>query len=134
MKAPLSMGFSRQEYWSGLPIPSPGIFPTQGWNSSLLHWKYIYMVENSKGIKSYTVTSCMFSFALKTESSLGMELSARPPESAQHLGVKTAKALRPLPPRGLIPVLASLPALNGSALRFLGSEEDLPRETPSSIK
>ena len=22
-QAPLSMGFSRQEYWSGLPIPSP---------------------------------------------------------------------------------------------------------------
>ena len=24
-QAPLSMGFSRQEYWSGLPFPSPGI-------------------------------------------------------------------------------------------------------------
>ena len=23
-EAPLSMGFSRQEYWSGLPFPSPG--------------------------------------------------------------------------------------------------------------
>ena len=23
-KAPLSMEFSRQEYWSGLPLPSPG--------------------------------------------------------------------------------------------------------------
>ena len=23
-QAPLSMGFSRQEYWSGLPCPSPG--------------------------------------------------------------------------------------------------------------
>ena len=29
------MGFSRQEYWSGLPFPPPGIFPTQG--SYLLH-------------------------------------------------------------------------------------------------
>ena len=26
---PLSMGFSGQEYWSGSPFPSPGIFPTQ---------------------------------------------------------------------------------------------------------
>ena len=26
-QAPLSMGFSRQEYWSGLPIPSPGNLP-----------------------------------------------------------------------------------------------------------
>ena len=24
LQAPLSMGFSRQEYWSGLPCPSPG--------------------------------------------------------------------------------------------------------------
>ena len=25
--APLSMGFSRQEYWSGLPCPPPGDLP-----------------------------------------------------------------------------------------------------------
>ena len=30
-QAPLSMRFSRQEYWTGL------IFPTQGWNSCLVH-------------------------------------------------------------------------------------------------
>ena len=64
---PLSVGFSRQEYWSGLPFPSPGdladpgikpgspalqadslptgyhfllkeIFPTQGLNPRLLHF------------------------------------------------------------------------------------------------
>ena len=26
-QAPLSMGFSRQEYWSGLLCPSPGVLP-----------------------------------------------------------------------------------------------------------
>ena len=26
-QAPLSMGYSRQEYWSGLPFPSPGDLP-----------------------------------------------------------------------------------------------------------
>ena len=26
-QAPLSMGFSRQEYWSGLPYPAPGDLP-----------------------------------------------------------------------------------------------------------
>ena len=31
------MGFPRQEHWSGLPFPSPGIFLTQGSNPSLLH-------------------------------------------------------------------------------------------------
>ena len=29
-QAPLSMGFSRQEYLSGLPFPSPGDFPDPG--------------------------------------------------------------------------------------------------------
>ena len=29
-KAPLSMEFSRQEYWSGLPFPSPGDLPNPG--------------------------------------------------------------------------------------------------------
>ena len=29
-QAPLSMGFSRQEYWSGLPCPPPGDLPDPG--------------------------------------------------------------------------------------------------------
>ena len=29
-EAPLSMGFSRQEYWSGLPGPPPGDLPDPG--------------------------------------------------------------------------------------------------------
>ena len=29
-QAPLSMGFSRQEYWSGLPCPPPGDLPSPG--------------------------------------------------------------------------------------------------------
>ena len=29
-QAPPSMGFSRHEYWSGLPLPSPGDLPDPG--------------------------------------------------------------------------------------------------------
>ena len=29
-QVPLSMGFFRQEYWSGLPFPPPGDFPNPG--------------------------------------------------------------------------------------------------------
>ena len=36
-QTPLFMKFSRQEYWSGLLFPSPGIFPTQESNPGLLH-------------------------------------------------------------------------------------------------
>ena len=38
-QAPPSMGFSRQEYWSGLPLPSPT--PNQGRNKTTLIPKYI---------------------------------------------------------------------------------------------
>ena len=29
-QVPLSMGFSRQEYWSGVPLPAPGELPDPG--------------------------------------------------------------------------------------------------------
>ena len=35
------MGFSRQEYWSGLPFPSPGDLPDPGNEPSLLHCRQI---------------------------------------------------------------------------------------------
>ena len=35
-QAPLSMGFSRQEYWTGLPHPSPGDLPNPGIKSASL--------------------------------------------------------------------------------------------------
>ena len=38
-QVPLSMGFPRHESWSSLPFPLQGIFPTQGLNTSLLHWQ-----------------------------------------------------------------------------------------------
>ena len=41
-QAPLSMGFSRQEYWSGLPCPPPGDLPHPGIKPTslcLLHWQ-----------------------------------------------------------------------------------------------
>ena len=43
-KAPLSMGFSRQEYWSGFPFPTPEDLPNPGIEpvspvSPALHWQ-----------------------------------------------------------------------------------------------
>ena len=43
-QAPLSMGFPRQEYWSGLPFPSPGALPNPGIKPTclcLLHCRQI---------------------------------------------------------------------------------------------
>ena len=38
-QAPLSMGFPRQEYWSGLPFPPPGDLLNPGIELCLLHWQ-----------------------------------------------------------------------------------------------
>ena len=54
-QAPLSMEFSRQEYWSGLSFPSPGDRPhpkDRGLNPSLLHCRRIlYCLQ---------ITLCLF--------------------------------------------------------------------------
>ena len=48
-QAPLSMGFSRQEYWSGLPFPSPGDLPDSGLNGGLLHCRQIFYCLSRQG-------------------------------------------------------------------------------------
>ena len=47
-KAPLSMKFSRQEYWSWLPFPTPGdLF--QKLNRGLLHYRQILYQLSHQG-------------------------------------------------------------------------------------
>ena len=48
-QAPLCMEFPRQEYWSGLPFPFPGIFPAQALNPGLPHSKQILCLLNHQG-------------------------------------------------------------------------------------
>ena len=54
-QAPLSMGFSRQEYWSGLPFPSPGDLLTQGSSPRLLHCRQILYHLSHQGSPSCLV-------------------------------------------------------------------------------
>ena len=69
-QAPLSTGFSRQEYWSGLPCPSPGAFPNPGLKPVSLRspalagrfftasatWKYVLSMYKSKSSNQACVT------------------------------------------------------------------------------
>ena len=51
-EAPLSMGFSRQEYWSGLPCPPAGDLPNPGLSLCLLpllHCRQILYPPNHLG-------------------------------------------------------------------------------------
>ena len=62
-------GFSRQEYWSGLPCPFTGDLPTQGLNPGLLHCRQILCHLSHQGspmqsiyiyvfIYIYTIHTC----------------------------------------------------------------------------
>ena len=48
-RAPLSMGFSSQEYWSGCHALLQGIFPTQGSNPGLPHCRQSLYQLSHKG-------------------------------------------------------------------------------------
>ena len=59
-QTPLSMGFSRQEYWSGLPFPTPGNLPHR-WNLDLLHCRQILYHLSHQGsplVKARAFTLC----------------------------------------------------------------------------
>ena len=54
--APLSMKFSRQEYWSGLPFPSPGDLPDPGkehWSSALQADSHLSHQGSQEGLSLY---------------------------------------------------------------------------------
>ena len=61
-QAPPSVGFSRQEYWSGLPFPSAGIFLTQGLNPGLPHCRQTLHHLSHQGILIYIYTYMYFFF------------------------------------------------------------------------
>ena len=48
-QAPPTMGFFRQEYWSGLPFPSPGDLPDPGIEPGLLHWRQMLSPLSHQG-------------------------------------------------------------------------------------
>ena len=54
-QAPLSMGFSRQEYWNGCHSLLQGIFLTQGLNLSLLYCRQILFYLSHQGIPSHII-------------------------------------------------------------------------------
>ena len=48
-QAPLSIGFSRQEYWSGLPFPSPGNLPNPGFKPGSPAWQADSLLSELQG-------------------------------------------------------------------------------------
>ena len=52
-QAPLSMGFTRQEHWSGLPCPPPGHLPDPGIKSASPRYLCIYMCIGSNALATW---------------------------------------------------------------------------------
>ena len=67
-QAPLSVGFSRQEYWSGLPLPSPG----QGLSPCLLHWQADSLPLSHLG-SYWIIVSWFYNWIWKTTDSSGLQ-------------------------------------------------------------
>ena len=72
-QAPLSRGFPKQEYWSGLPFPSPGDLANQGWNLSLrhlLHWQVdsLPLVPPGKPVYIWNIYKMEFYLAVQFSS------------------------------------------------------------------
>ena len=79
-QAPLSLGFSRQEYWSGLPCVSPGDLPDQGIEPvsfSLLHWQMgsLPLVSPVKWKSFHCVWLFVTPWTVACQSPMSMEFS-----------------------------------------------------------
>ena len=55
-QAPLPMGFSRQEYWSGLPLPSPNIIVRYLKNITYAYYFFKIMIIIRLTARSYYLT------------------------------------------------------------------------------
>ena len=67
-QAPLSVGFSRQEYWSGFPFPSPGDLPGPGMEPGVLQIVYQLSYQGiPRVLKSWS--QCVFTDANHSVSS-----------------------------------------------------------------
>ena len=56
---PLSMAFSRQEFWSGLPSPFPGYLPAPGIDPSLLHCRQSLYCLSHQGSPQRGLQLCL---------------------------------------------------------------------------
>ena len=59
-QAPPSMGFSRQEYWSGLPFPSPGDLPNSGNEPGSLTFQANALISEPQGKPKQTKHGLIF--------------------------------------------------------------------------
>ena len=104
-QSPLSMGFSRQEYWSGLQCPSPEDLPDPGIESAFLMTPALAedslpLAPSGKASSSATLFSCLQSFP-ESGPSLMSQLST---SGSQSIGASTSASVLPKNVQGWFPL------------------------------
>ena len=125
-QASLSIGFPRQEYWSGLPFPPPRDLPNQRSNLSLLHWQVDSLPLSHLGSPSLIIRE----ISIKTTMSSSHQSEWQPPKKS----TSRASLVKNLPANtgdtrnaGSIPGLGRSPGGgNGNPLQYscLGNPTD----------
>ena len=117
-QAPLSMGFSRQDYWSGLPFPSPGDLPYPGIKPTSLTSPAL---EGRFFTARTTWEAQCISCSVISDSATPWTIARQAPLS---MGILQARILewvampssRDLPSPGIEPMSLMSPALAGGSL------------------
>ena len=101
----LSTGLSRQKYWSGLPFPTPGIFPTQKSNPRPLHLLHsqvgslpLYHLRSPPFPFSPVAQSCPTLCDPMNRSMPGLPVHHQPPEFTQTHVHRVSDAIQPSHP------------------------------------
>ena len=96
------MGFSRQEYWSGLPFPSPGDLPNSGIKPGSPALQTDALTPESPGkphsmqqpSKSYLITTSVLKFEVPSKSDMGETQGTIRPEAKFLFSCKSVKTYR----------------------------------------
>ena len=110
-RAPLSMGISRQGYWSGLPCSPPGDLHDQGWNLCvlcLLHWQAGPLLLVPPCMCSVVPTLCCPMDCIVPQALLSMGFSRQ-----EYWSGLTFSSPVDLPDQGIEPVSLASPASVG---------------------
>ena len=122
-QAPPSMGFSRQEYWSGLPFPSPGDLPDTGIDSASPTWAGWFFTIELPGkplpLPPKNDNQLLLGHCLKLSSIFPVRKPCFPsvsislyslPSWSSHTGERGGNQASLLPPRASVPAVLSADA------------------------
>ena len=136
-QAPLSMGFSRPEYWSGLPSPLPGsvqskgIFTNQGIKLGLLPWGGFFIFWANREVFLHIISSvaqlCLTLCDPMNRSTPGLPIQHQLPEFTQTHVHRVTDAIQPSHPLSSPSSLAPNPSQHQSLFQWVNSLHEVAK-------